>query len=243
MTYLPALFPPYRPERLIFEVREAESWADRRAIARLTERIYRGDRYWTPLAWRARLRVRLPGFNPIPGGEDMGLFLAEGRNGVLGAEAIGSIAVWLAADDDGPVARFGLFECINNPAVAEALLETAEYWVAERQSAANLRGPYNREGAPPGLLVDGFNVRPAAGLPYNPPYYPELLTTAHYEPWRTAHVLVWPADSPAAPRTPGIAGPIWAEDAIQLDALLAQGARRLHVYQVFSKNLAENAWR
>jgi len=33
-----------------------------------------------------------------------------------------------------------------------------------------------------GLLVKGFEHRPAFGIPYNPPYYPELIEAAGFEP-------------------------------------------------------------
>jgi hypothetical protein len=200
MTYLPALFPPYRPERLLFAVREAASRADWRQMARLPGRLHRGDPYWTAPARRLRFRAWIPVGDAIGNGNEIGLFLAETRNGVLGNEVVGSVAVWPDGRDESTVMRFGQFEVINEPEVAQVLLEAAEMWVRERYPAAVLRGPYALDGKrPPGLLVDGFNMPSGNALPYNPPYYPELLSGAEYEPWRTAYSFALPATSFASP--------------------------------------------
>lgn len=88
--------------------------------------------------------------------------------------------------DDG---CFGLFEAINHPDLVEALCSTAEVWLFEH--APRLRsacGPLSLEPfRPAGLLVDGFDALPAAFLSYNPPYYPELVLQAGYEPGPAQH--------------------------------------------------------
>jgi GNAT superfamily N-acetyltransferase len=72
-------------------------------------------------------------------------------------------------------AFFYLFECENEVRMAEALFEPAFDW-ARRQGLENMLGP---KGFSPfdgmGLLVQGFEHRPAFGIPYNPPYYASLL--------------------------------------------------------------------
>jgi hypothetical protein len=91
--------------------------------------------------------------------------------------------VWLVEEDEEDIARFGCFEAINDPDVAEALIEAAEFWLSEQFPISVIRGPYPLDGRDvPGLLIDGYNVRALAHLPYNPPYYPEMVEQTGYEP-------------------------------------------------------------
>ncbi|WP_345402427.1 hypothetical protein [Nonomuraea salmonea] len=70
---------------------------------------------------------------------------------------------------------FGQFACADDPAVAAALLGAAARWARER-GLTSLAGPVNfTMNDECGLLVDGFGERPAVMMPYNPPYYRDLL--------------------------------------------------------------------
>ncbi|MBV5331403.1 N-acetyltransferase, partial [bacterium] len=68
-------------------------------------------------------------------------------------------------------AFFYLFECENNPEAATGLFSAAFEWARSR-GLTKILGP---KGFTPldgfGLLVKGFEHRPAFGLPYNPAYY------------------------------------------------------------------------
>lgn len=83
-------------------------------------------------------------------------------------------------------AFFYLFECENDRDVASALFEVGFAW-ARSQGLTEIVGP---KGFTPmdgfGLLVKGFEHRPAFGLPYNPPYYPELIEAQGFESYRDA---------------------------------------------------------
>lgn len=72
-------------------------------------------------------------------------------------------------------AFFYLFECENNMDAATALFKHAFDWAGSR-GLKNITGP---KGFTPldgfGLLVKGFEHRPAFGLPYNPAYYVDLI--------------------------------------------------------------------
>jgi hypothetical protein len=72
-------------------------------------------------------------------------------------------------------AFFYLFECENDPAVAAALFDCGFEWGRAR-GLDMVSGP---TGFTPldglGLLVKGFEHRPAFGLPYNPAYYVDLV--------------------------------------------------------------------
>lgn len=72
-------------------------------------------------------------------------------------------------------AFFYLFECIDDEEVARALFKSAFEW-ARSQNLNKITGPKGftaLDGM--GMLVKGFEHRPAFGLPYNPTYYPKLI--------------------------------------------------------------------
>ena len=78
-------------------------------------------------------------------------------------------------------AFFYLFETENNPAAAAELFAAGGAW-ARARGLDEIIGPKGftlLDGM--GLLVKGFEHRPAFGLPYNPPYYPNLLTSLGFE--------------------------------------------------------------
>jgi hypothetical protein len=77
-------------------------------------------------------------------------------------------------------AFYYLFECIQDYEVSQALFEQASVW-AKSKALTRLIGPKGftvMDGL--GMLVKGFEHRPAFGLPYNLPYYPELVEAAGF---------------------------------------------------------------
>ncbi len=76
---------------------------------------------------------------------------------------------------DNDTGYFGYFESINDPTVSAALLQAAAGWLAAR-GKNRMTGPV--ELSPHerlGLLVEGFSGYHHPSMPYNPPYYAELL--------------------------------------------------------------------
>jgi len=74
------------------------------------------------------------------------------------------------------VGFFGQFECIDDQAVADALLNAVARWLKE-QGCDQIRGPQNQpiNEATPGCMVKGFHSRPVIYYHYNKPYYQNLL--------------------------------------------------------------------
>ncbi len=104
-------------------------------------------------------------------------FLAERDGEVVGR--IAAISNRLHNETHGDrVGFFGFFECIDDQAVADALLQAAADWCRSKGHDV-LRGPasfsVNDEC---GLLVDGFEFPPALMMPHNPPYYVDLIEKA-----------------------------------------------------------------
>jgi hypothetical protein len=72
-------------------------------------------------------------------------------------------------------AFFSLFECPDNQSIAHQLFETGIEW-AKKQELNKMIGPKGftaLDGL--GMLILGFEHRPAFGIPYNPAYYPKLI--------------------------------------------------------------------
>jgi hypothetical protein len=79
-------------------------------------------------------------------------------------------------------AFFSLFESEDDPATAEGLFAAGFDW-ARRRGLTGIRGPQGftaMDGL--GLLVRGFEHRPAFGIPYHHPYYEKLLLRNGFEP-------------------------------------------------------------
>jgi hypothetical protein len=74
------------------------------------------------------------------------------------------------------VGFFGQFECIDDQAVADQLLDAASAWL-KSQGMEAIRGPQNLpvNEATPGVLVEGFDTRPVVYYQFNKPYYEKLL--------------------------------------------------------------------
>lgn len=76
---------------------------------------------------------------------------------------------------------FGFFDCINQQEIANALFKAGESWL-KAQGVTAVRGPANPSSNHVyGLLVDGFNSMPAIMMPYNYPYYAELIENAGFQ--------------------------------------------------------------
>jgi len=69
---------------------------------------------------------------------------------------------------------FGLFECINDQAVANALFDKAKEFLREN-ALQIMRGPMNLStNEECGFLYEGFDTPSMIMIPYNPPYYNQL---------------------------------------------------------------------
>ena len=79
------------------------------------------------------------------------------------------------------VAFFGYFEVVEDIQVARALFEAAFDW-ARAQGLNAITGPKGIIGSDTGgVLVEGFEHRPAMGVPYNFPYYDTFIEDSGFE--------------------------------------------------------------
>jgi GNAT superfamily N-acetyltransferase len=117
-------------------------------------------------------------------------FLAESEG-----QALGRIAVMDHSNYNNyhrsNIAFFGLFEAVEDPEVARALLDSACDW-ARKRGLDQILGPKGLIGSDGGgVLVKGFEYRPAMGCAYNFPYYDAYIKVSGFEKDRdfvTAHL-------------------------------------------------------
>lgn len=161
----------------VVPVREAHQLE---AFIELPFRLYADDPNWVaPLLAEERKRFD-PKRNPFFEHAEGQLFLALDRRG----EAVGRVSAHidrLYNEFHGErTGFFGFFECVDDEAVARALLGAAEDWLRARGMTRAL-GPFgfNTNGLS-GLLIEGFDEPPTLLMPYNPPYYAALLERGGY---------------------------------------------------------------
>ena len=94
------------------------------------------------------------------------------------------------------IGLFGYFECIENFAVAEALLAAACAWLRE-QGMTRVRGPIDLSTHNNCLfLIDGFDSPPMMMMPYNPPYYPQFIEQDGWQKAKDAYAYDFRLDKP-----------------------------------------------
>jgi GNAT superfamily N-acetyltransferase len=140
----------------------------------LPYRLYRDYPHWVPPLRIAVKELLDRAKHPFYADAEAEFFIAQKDGQVVGRVA----AILDKAHNrfhEEKAGFFGFFECINDPAVADALLQRARRWVFDR-GAKFLRGPVNPStNYECGILVEGFDSDPMVMMTYNPDYYPALL--------------------------------------------------------------------
>ncbi|MGH7965476.1 MAG: GNAT family N-acetyltransferase, partial [Candidatus Binatia bacterium] len=174
----------------------AHSRRDLFRFLKLPWQLYRDDPVWVPPLLHDLKRLLDPRSHPFHQHAEVQYFLAR-----RGEEIVGRIAAIVnhqyVTFHNQAIGFFGFFESVNDPAVATELLTTVERWLAER-GMKQIHGPMNfSTNEECGLLVDGFQHRPMVMMPYNPPYYAQLLEAAGYT--KAKDLLAYLLDDPQPP--------------------------------------------
>lgn len=152
-----------------------------RSFLNLPVEIYRNLPQYVPPMYMDARRMLNPRQNPFFEQSTAAFFLALDKTGHPVAR--------LACLNHSPYNRFNhentaffyLFESLDLPQASGLLIEHAAEW-ARSQGLTRMLGPKGfsmLDGL--GLLVEGFEFRPAFGIPYNPPYYPALIESAGFQ--------------------------------------------------------------
>lgn len=136
--------------------------------------LYAKDVNYVPELFIAQRDLLSPGKHPFYEHSQIQLFLAY-RN----QEIVGRIAAINNTNHNKTYevtdGFFGFFDCINNKEVAAELFHAAEAWLKEK-GLTKVLGPANfSTNEVCGLLIEGFDGPPVAMMPYNAPYYLDLL--------------------------------------------------------------------
>ncbi|MGE5248883.1 MAG: hypothetical protein ACM3QS_01615 [Bacteroidota bacterium] len=141
---------------------------------KLPFRLYAGVPQWVPPLETDVRRSMDPGRNPFYRHSEAAFFLAYEDGTPVGRIAVLNNRNYNAFNGCSE-AFFWMFEAEDSPEVACRIFEAAFAWTRGR-GLNRISGP---KGFTPldgfGLLVEGFEHRPAFGLPYNPAYYVSLV--------------------------------------------------------------------
>lgn len=151
-------------------------------------RLYRDDPLYTPQLCSDQ-RAHFSAKNPFFEHAEVAFFLAykDGRIAGRIAAIINNLHLEVQKEKTG---FFGFFESVNDYGVAAALLDT----VNGRLSAKGLgimRGPMNfSTNEECGFLIEGYNEAAILMMPYNPPYYNDLVTAYGMRKAKDLHAYI-----------------------------------------------------
>lgn len=141
--------------------------------------LYRDDPAWVPPLLQERLEFFDHKKNPYFEHAEVGLFLAW-QNGQVVGRISAQVDRLVQQHIMSGLGQWGLLECIDDPAVAHALIATAETWLRAR-GMTRAQGPISMSiWDEPGLLVDGFDRTPVLMTGHHLPYYQPLIENAGY---------------------------------------------------------------
>jgi hypothetical protein len=159
---------------------DTRSRADAQRFLALPFFIYGDNPHWVPPLQRdARLQLNRKR-HPFFAHSDAIFLLAEDGDRPIGRLAVLDNRNFNDFNHEA-TAFFYLFECVDDHDTAAVLFEAGAAW-ASRRGLDRIFGPKGftaLDGM--GLLVRGFEHRPALGVPYNPPYYADLVEGCGFE--------------------------------------------------------------
>lgn len=181
-------------------VTPVQSRRDLREFIRLPWRLYKDDPNWVAPLFMTENERFDPKRNAFYHHSQVQLFLAR-RNG----RVVGRISAQIDGEHvrywNEKVGFFGFLECEDDPAIAEALLRTAEDWLRER-GMERARGPLSfSTNGEVGFLMWGHEYPPLPLMPYTHPYYLALVEGAGYAKVKDLYAWRWESQ-PVPPGLP-----------------------------------------
>ena len=160
--------------------RPIESNRELKQFVRFPWQIYKNDPHWVPPLIGDKIKFL---------DKKKGVFFEFGEAEYFLAYKDGQLVGRIDAHVDHQYEKyhdtdtgfFGFFECINDQEVANALFKAAETWL-RKKGKSKMLGPesftiYDETA----MLYEGFDSCPVILLPYNPPYYNDLVTAYGFE--------------------------------------------------------------
>ncbi|MFF2848796.1 GNAT family N-acetyltransferase [Streptomyces sp. NPDC058001] len=171
-----------------YDVKAVRTRADRSAFIGFPHVLHRHEPMWVPPLRGDQRRLMDRGSHPFYEFGEARFFLAR-RDG----RVVGRIAAVHNPNHnrfhDSKDGFFGLFDCVDDPDAAEALFTAAASWLRTR-GLETLLGPVSLStNYECGVLTEGFDLRPAVQMPYNPSYYPQLMSDCGFT--TAMELLAW----------------------------------------------------
>jgi len=151
------------------QIEPVQTFQDFKMFYQVPFQVYRDDPFWVAPFWN-EVRDFFKKTNLFWSHSECALFLARKNNRIVGRIAA-IIDYKFCEVAKEKIGFFGFFECINDGDTAEALLKTAEDWLAGKKMNL-MRGPIDgRVDVGCGFLLSGFHSRPSVLSSYSPEYY------------------------------------------------------------------------
>jgi GNAT superfamily N-acetyltransferase len=159
---------------------DTERAADVRGFVRFPFDLYRNCSLWVPPLVSDMETVLNRRMHPFFLHSTADFFAAEDERAIVGRIAVFNNRHYNQYRGS-KTAFFYYFDAVEDVAVARALFAAACDW-ARTQGCDEMIGPKGPgAGDGIGLLVHGFDHRPAMGIPYNYPYYERLVLDSSFE--------------------------------------------------------------
>lgn len=158
----------------------------------LPYRLYKDDPQWVPPLKMERHELLSSKTNPFFQNAEVQLFLAQKDGKTVGriSAQINRLHNERYSEKTG---HFGLFDCVNDPAVAAQLFNVAEAWLKSK-GMNKIVGPFslsiNEES---GLLIEGFDTPPFPFMAHNYSYYINLVEAQGFS--KVKDLIAWHYDS------------------------------------------------
>jgi len=153
-------------------IHPVQSRQDLKEFVDLPYRLYRHDPVWVAPLRSEQWSQFDPEKNPMLKHCDIQLFLLKQDQQVIGRCSAfidhNAVAHWHA-----PIGLFGSFECVNDSAAGQMLLDAAQKWLAAKEMKA-MRGPWSFASQEWGLEIEGGDLPPVILAPHNPSYYADF---------------------------------------------------------------------
>jgi GNAT superfamily N-acetyltransferase len=180
------------------EIRPVATALEQEMFLDVPQRVYANDPNWVP-PLRSSIAQQLAPTNSFREYGKLQAFMAIASTD-KGQEPVGRIVAAvnqrLIEREGQPIGLFGYFECIEDEAIAQSLLQTACQWLQE-QGMQTARGPIDLSTHNNCLLlVDGFDSTPAMMMPYNPAYYAQYIERQGWHKAKDAYAYSLPLDRP-----------------------------------------------
>jgi len=173
-----------------------ESNAHLAAFIRVPWVIYRDEKNWVPHLKGEEFKLHNHSKHPFWEHSDARYFLAVDKGKLLGRIA-GIVDKRFQEFHKLNWGYWGFFECIENETVAKDLFDSARQWLVQ-QGVEYAIGPMNPStNYECGLLVKGFEHSPMVMMPFNMPYYEELVLSAGLD--KEKDLYAWLIDTPEIP--------------------------------------------